>query len=123
MRVLHFEYSDFFRKVVHDMALRLGIDYMESNAGSNLFKLLSKNDVDVIITGMELSDMSVETLLSELRDSKYKSLPVIILTSSDVENITKRLRNLIFTDFILKENLTPDLFHKTIIQVVHRNSP
>lgn len=123
MRVLHFEYSDFFRKVVHDMALRLGIDYMESNAGSNLFKLLSKNDVDVIITGMELSDMNIETLLSELRDSKYKSLPVIILTSSDVENITKRLKSLIFTDFILKENLTLDLFHQTITQVIHRNNP
>lgn len=123
MRVLHFEYSDFFRKVVHDMALRLGIDYVESKSGSNLFKLLSKNDVDVIITGMELSDMSVENMLDELRDSKYKSLPVIILTSSDVENISKRLKNLVFTDFILKENLTPDLFHQTIVRVMHRHTP
>lgn len=117
MRILHFEYSDFFRKVIHDMTVRQGLDYIESKTGNNLFKLLSKYDVDVIITGMELSDMSVEDLLSELEDSKYSSIPVVILTSSDVENITKRLRHLNFTDFILKENLTPELFIQTVTRI------
>lgn len=121
MRVLHFEYSDFFRKIVHDMAVRKGIDYIESNSGSDLFKLLSKYEVDIIVTGMELSDMSVESLLNDLFDSKYRSLPVIILTSSDVENITKKLKNLKFNDFILKENLTPELFQQTLTNVSHQS--
>ncbi len=119
MRVLHFEYSDFFRRIVHDMSVRQGVDYVESNAGGDLFKLLSKYDIDVILTGMELADMSVETLLQDLEESKFQKTPVVILTSSDVDDISKRLKNLKFTDFILKEDLSPTRLKNTLSRISH----
>lgn len=106
MRILHFEYSDFFRKIVHDMTIQQGHDYIGSNSGADLYQLLGKYDVDIIFTGMELQDMSVESLLKEISASKYKNLPVVILTSSNVDNITRRLKQLQFSDFLLKENLS-----------------
>lgn len=117
MRILHFEYSDFFRKVVHDMCVRQGFDYIESSDGSTLFKMLGKYDIDVILTGTELADMNVEELLQELNGSKYENIPVVILTSSDVKNIKTRLKTLKFDDFILKESLTLDLLTQCIKRV------
>ena len=114
MKILHFEYSDFFRQIIHDMSSRLGFDYYGTSRGDDFFKLISKHDADVIITGMELSDMKAEELISNIKDSKYTDTPVIILTSLEIENIHKRLKELTFNDLILKENLTVDSFKKCI---------
>ena len=118
MRILHFEYSDFFRRVVHDMALRQGYDYVDSRDGKDLFKMLSKHDFDVILTGMELADMRVEELLSELDNSKYRDLPVVIITSTEVNNIHTRLKHLKFNDFILKESLNVDVLDKCLKRIM-----
>ncbi len=114
MRILHFEYSDFFRRIVHDMCLRMGADYIGTSHGEDLFKQLAKHDIDLIITGMELDDMSAETLIVQIRSSKYEKLPVVILTSSEITGIHKRLKGLQFDDFIMKENLTMDVFKRCI---------
>lgn len=114
MRILHFEYSDFFRHVVHDMALRLGYNYIGTSNGEDLFKILAKQDVDVIFTGMELGDMTAEVLISNIKSSKFDFLPVVILTSSEIADIHKRLKGLDFSDFIVKENLTIQTLKKCV---------
>lgn len=114
MRILHFEFSEFFRRFVHDLSVRLGYDYIGTDSGENAFKLLAKHDVNVIITGMELSDMHAEQLIEELKSSKYSDLPVVILTSSEIANIHKRLKGLEFSDFILKESLTIETLKKCV---------
>lgn len=116
MRVLHFEFSDFFRRIIHDMSTRLGFDYYGTSYGDDLFKALAKQDFDVIITGMELGDITAEKLIENLKASKYQNIPVIILTSSEIENIHKRLRQLEFNDLILKENLNIDVYKKCILR-------
>ncbi len=114
MRILHFEFSEFFRRFVHDLSVRLGYDYIGTDSGDNAFKLLAKHDVNIIFTGMELSDMPAEQLIEELKSSKYSELPVVILTSSEIANIHKRLKGLEFSDFILKESLTIESFKKCV---------
>ncbi|MDH8677553.1 response regulator [Fusibacter bizertensis] len=114
MKILHFEYSDFFRRVVHDMALRLGYDYIGTSNGDDLFKILAKHDIDVIFTGMELSDMSAESLISNIKSSKFDFLPIVILTSSEIADIHKRLKGIEFSDFIVKENLTIQSLKKCV---------
>lgn len=119
MRILHFEYSDFFRRMIHDMTVRQGYDYIGTSEGKSLFKWLSQTDIDVILTGMELSDMSVETLLAELSHTKYKHIPVVIITSTDVQGIQSRLKGLQYADFLLKENLTLASLSKCLTRVKH----
>ena len=116
MRLLHFEFSDFFRRIIHDMSTRLGFDYYGTSYGEDLFKALAKQDYDVIITGMELGDITAEKLIENLKASKYQNIPVIILTSSEIENIHKRLKQLEFNDLILKENLNIDVYRKCILR-------
>ncbi|MBF4695997.1 response regulator [Fusibacter ferrireducens] len=117
MRILHFEYSDFFRRVVHDLVLRSGHAYFETKKGSDLFRILAHDEIDVIFTGMELSDMSGENLIQDLKESKFKSIPVVILTSSEVDNLNKRLKGLDFYDFILKENLNIDTLNNILDRI------
>lgn len=114
MRILHFEYSDFFRHVVHDMSSRLGYDYIGTSNGDDLFKILAKQDVDIIFTGMELNDMTAEILISNIKSSKYDFIPVVILTSSEIADIHKRLKGIEFSDFIVKENLSLQSLKKCV---------
>lgn len=122
MRILHFEYSEFFRRVVHDMATRLGFDYIGSSDGEDLYKILAKAEVDVILSGMELSDMPAETLISELKKSKYADTPIVILTSTEIADIHKRLRGLEFNDLITKETLTLDRLRKCVSRFQKHNN-
>jgi CheY-like chemotaxis protein len=117
MTILHFEYSGFFKRVLHDLAILQGHNYIDSDQGEALFNLLAHYDVDVILTGLELSDMSAETLISNLKASKYKHIPVVIVTSSEVENVRARLKSLPFDDFILKEQLTPETLGKCLSKI------
>ncbi len=117
MRILHFDYSDFFRRVVHDLILSSGHAYFNSNQGADLYHILAHDEIDVIFTGMELSDMSAEDLIRDIKNSKYKNIPIVILTSSEVENLNKRLKGIPFYDFILKEQLTADLLNQVLDRI------
>ncbi|MDK2867948.1 MAG: two-component system, cell cycle response regulator [Clostridiales bacterium] len=117
MNILHFEYSDFFKRFVKDLVDNAGHTYIHTNRGEMLFNLLAHYDIDLIITGMELSDMTGEQLIQSLRTSKFKHIPIVIITSATVENINKRLRGVKFDDVILKENLTFDSFTKCIDRI------
>lgn len=122
MRILHFEYSEFFRRVVHDMSIRLGFDYIGTASGEDLFKILAKSDIDVILSGMVLNDMSAENLITNLKHSKYADIPIVILTSTEVADIHKRLRGLEFNDFITKESLTIDRLKKCVLRFQNNDS-
>ncbi len=114
MRILHFEYSEFFRRIVHDMATRLGFDYIGTADGQDLLKIMARTEIDVILTGMELSDMSAEALIASLKKSKYDDTPIIILTSTEIADIHKRLKGLEFNDLITKETLTLDRLKRCV---------
>ncbi len=119
MRILHFEFSDFFRRVVHDMSVRLGYEYIGTSNGEELFKILAKYDVDVIFTGMELSDMDAEHLISSIKASKYANTPIVILTSNEIADIHNRLKGIEFNDLIIKENLNVNSLKKCIMRFEH----
>ena len=117
MTILHFEYSEFFKKYVQDLVEQAGHTYIQSNRGDQLFTLLAHHDVDLIITGMELSDMCGENLIRDLQTSKFKRTPIVIITSASVENIRKRLQGLRFNDIIMKEQLNFDTFTKCVDRI------
>ncbi|HAS75027.1 MAG TPA: hypothetical protein DCS67_12855 [Clostridiales bacterium UBA8960] len=116
MRILHFEYSEFFRRIVHDMSTRLGFDYIGTSSGEDLFKIMAKNEIDVILSGMELNDMSAEMLIANLKSSKFSDIPIVILTSTEVADIHKRLKGLEFNDFLTKESLTIERLKKCVLR-------
>lgn len=122
MRILHFEYSDFFRRVIHDMSVRLGYDYVGTSHGGDFGNMMAKQAFDVVITGMALDDMDAEALIDKIRASKWPDLPVVILTSTNIADIHKRLKGLEFNDFITKESLNLDVLKRCISRMEHLNS-
>lgn len=114
MKILHLDYSSFFRKVIQDMILSQGHVYSGASSIGPGLELLSKDDYDVIFTGLELTDGSAEDLFKELAHSNYENIPVVIITSSEIKDITHRLKQLTFEDIILKDTLTSETLKRCL---------
>ncbi len=108
MQILHLEYSAFFRKIIHDMLVEAGFNPISTKNGKDLYKILATEDIDVVITGLELGDMTGEELIEDLRDSKFGNLPILVISGSDKSEIRERLKGLFIDDLIIKTNLTQD---------------
>lgn len=118
MHILHLEYSAFFRKIIKEMIIGSGHSPIESKYGSDLFKILAQTDVALIITGFELADMTGEELIESLRNSRYSDIPVVLITSLEVDEVRERLKGLKIQDYILKQDLSPDNFNKVIDRIL-----
>lgn len=119
MQILHLEYSAFFRKIVHDMLSAAGYNPISTSCGSELYKILAMEDVDVIITGLELSDMTGEELIEDLRASKFGNLPVVVVSGSDKAEIRERLKGIFVDDYILKSQLDQERLIDCVERLVH----
>ncbi len=114
MLILHLEYSDFFRRVLKDMIIQSGHSVIESKKGGDIFKLLAQNPVDMIITGLELSDMLGEEVIEELNESQFGDLPIVVITGLDIIDLKERIKGLKINDFILKQDLDLHSFQRVV---------
>lgn len=114
MKILHFEYSSFFAKVIKDMVERMGYSVIQTKNGSDLFKILSTEDVYVIITGLELADMSAKQMINDLHSSRYSQVPVIVITSNDMEEANAKLEGVSVKDIIVKQDMTFESFYQAV---------
>ncbi len=119
MQILHLEYSAFFRKIIHDMLIESGYNAISTKSGHDAYKVLAKDDIDVIITGLELADMTGEEIIEELRGSKYQDIPIVVITASDMAEVRQRLKGVFIDDFILKPQLTQERLEDVIHRVTH----
>lgn len=118
MNILHLEYSNFFRLMVKDLILESGHHAIEGKYGSDVFKVLALNDVSLIITGLELADMTGEELINHLRDSRYSDIPIVVITSLEPQEVKQRLKGLRIDDVILKQDLTNERFNLCIDRIL-----
>ncbi len=118
MHILHLEYSAFFRKIIKEMIIESGHSPVESKYGSDVFKILAQTDIALIITGFELADMTGEELIENLRGSRYSDIPIVIITSLEVEEVKERLKGIKIQDYILKQDLTPERFNNCIDRIL-----
>jgi len=118
MRILHLEYSGFFRKMVKELIISSGHTPFESKYGSDVFKILAQTDIDLIITGLELADMTGEELVEHLRNSRYGHVPIVLITSLEVDEVRQRLKGLKIDDYILKQDLNQDRFESCIDRIL-----
>ncbi len=117
MNILHFEYSDFFKMVMSDMVNRCGHHYESKSEGLHCLDILSQRSIDLIITGLELSDEKGEQMIKALNNSRYSKIPILIITSLDTENLQTRLKGLKFSDYIIKEQLTYEVLTQCLDRI------
>ena len=118
MKILHLEYSSFFSKIVKEMIEKMGYSVIQSKNGNDIYKILATEDIRLVITSLELSDSTAKDIVFELKNSKYNNIPIIIMTSNDLEDAHKKLEGLSIENFIKKQDLTFESFYQMVDDVL-----
>jgi two-component system, chemotaxis family, chemotaxis protein CheY len=84
MKILSVDDSITIRQTVNNMLDVLGIDFLEAENGKEALKVLeqSNGEVDLILLDWEMPVMDGKEFLDTVKaDKRYRSIPVIMLTS------------------------------------------
>ena len=120
MKILHIEHSKMIRTASRDVIMELGHDYIEATSQKETYDQLDQNNIDLIITGLELDDIDGEALIESIMASEYASTPIVVLTSYDNLEIRKKLFQLGVVDYQVKKNFNSNRL-KTYIEAIQIN--
>lgn len=113
LKILHLERSDLFRKVMKELVCRCGHQVVSVSTRTDARGRLAEGNIDLIVTGLELEDCRGEDFIRELNSSaEYRSLPIIVVTSTDSIEMRERLFALGVVDYMLKGDLDEERFHR-----------
>ncbi|MDF2547753.1 MAG: diguanylate cyclase [Anaerosolibacter sp.] len=124
--VLHVDSNPFYAEIAKDVVSQNSIEYLTARNIQEAFHLLENNEVDLIITGLEFTDGTGDAFILSIHKSKYKKIPIIVLSSRDDLSTKTTLFELGVIDFIPKslfiDRFVPylnniaslDSFHKTL---------
>jgi two-component system cell cycle response regulator len=122
INILHVERGTFFRKVIKDIAAQSGLVHFESDSAETAFEILEKEEIDLIITGLELSDTSGEQFIERLRRTQFNGIPVMVISSNDSMEIYEKMFSLGVVDFIHKKDISYDRFNRYIQSIVKEDT-
>ena len=91
--IVHVDNSEFFRKLVKTFLSEKGFESESFSRGEDVMDAVNAGEVNCVVTGLSLADMSGEELLKRLTVSP-KSVVKIVVTSSNDEAQYKRLKAL-----------------------------
>lgn len=107
--ILHLEQSDFIRNMVKSILTEKGFNYLSVNSAKEAYDILEKEEINLIITSMLISDENIETFMKTINNSESRDIPVFVVTGNDLAEDKKRVLNLGVSDYITKENLANEL--------------
>jgi len=108
-KIAHIDNSEFFRKQMKAFLEKAGHKVEGFEKGEDVLTAVGSDDIDIVIMGVEIMDMTGETLLQRLKEY-YPSVPVIAVTSSDNEERKQQLTSLGISAIINKsENWQEEL--------------
>jgi CheY-like chemotaxis protein len=91
--IIHTDNSEFFRKLMKTFLSELGRESESFERGEEAIEAVKAGRANVIITGLQLADMSGEEFIKRLTVSS-QAIPVIVVTSSEEEIKEQRLNAL-----------------------------
>ncbi|MBP6993945.1 response regulator [Candidatus Woesebacteria bacterium] len=87
--------------------------------GEELISLLETNKPDLIILDLVMPAKDGVSVLQELRrNTKWKSIPVIVVTNLDQKEDIKKCQDLGISDYIMKNKMSLERLHDKIRVVV-----
>lgn len=103
--ILHIDNNPFFKKLFLKASekLNIKISFFSVISLKDAHEILNNNKIDLILMGLEFSEKSVENFLVDLNSGPFKSIPVIVLTSTKDNTIKKKLFKLGAIDYITKD--------------------
>jgi two-component system, cell cycle response regulator len=89
--VLHVDASEVFRVLIRDRFMHHGWRYLGADSAAAAMKVLEHDEVQLIITALELSGAGGEEFIGTLAESRFRDIPVAVMSSSESLDIRKRL--------------------------------
>lgn len=118
INILHVERGSFFRKVIKDIAALSGLIHFEADSAESALEILKEEDIDLIITGMELADISGEEFIKKLLRTQYNGIPVMVISSSDSMEDYEKMFSLGVVDFIHKKDISAERFNRYVQSIL-----
>jgi two-component system cell cycle response regulator len=112
------ERGSFFRKVIKDIAAQSGLIHFEADSADAALEILRNESVDLIITGLELADVSGEEFVEQLHRTQFNGVPVMVISSSDSLDDYEKMFKLGVVDFIHKKDISYERFNRYVQSIV-----
>lgn len=107
--VLHVENNRFYHEIVKNIIKDEELQYIPVKSPEEAFRILESTKINLIITGLIFEVEAGEQFVKKLNMSKYKNLPILILSSTDDEDIKKKMFELGAAEFINKNFIADKL--------------
>lgn len=108
--ILHIDSSYFFRNVFDSEFSKYGINYIGAESIKDATDYLkNREDINLILTATEFKDENIEHFIKELSRSKYKNIPIFVITGN--EDVKKRIKifELGIVDYMVKSTPIPNI--------------
>ncbi len=116
--VLHVDNSHFFNKIVENAINKMGYNFISANDISRAVFELENNDIDLVITGLEIKGGGGEYFIRQLNSGSYKDIPVIVMTSNDSMEVRFNMFKLGVVDYIPKDKT----FKKSLLRFLKKHA-
>ncbi len=121
MRLLIVDDSSTMRKIIMRGIRQSGFkvdEFLEAGNGKEALQVLSSNEVDMILTDINMPEMNGLEFLEALRsEEKTKDVPVVMITTEGAENVVKKAQELGVNGFVRKP-FTPESLNLTLTKAL-----
>lgn len=111
--------SSTMRRIIKNTLQKLGFsNILEAEHGVEALEVLSKNEVDIIITDWNMPEMDGLTFVKTLRlDPKYIDIPILMVTTEAAkEDILTALKNGV-NNYVVKP-FTPEILQEKVFKLL-----
>ncbi len=111
--------SSTMRRIIKNTLQKLGFtNILEAEHGVEALEVLSKNEVDIIITDWNMPEMDGLTFVKTLRlDPKYVDVPILMITTEAAkEDILTALKNGV-NNYVVKP-FTPEILQEKVFKLL-----
>jgi PAS domain S-box-containing protein len=88
---------------------------------SSVYLQNPKSKVSLILLDLFLPDLGGDELIHKISDSAVQ-VPIVILTGYSDVNLAKESLQLGVYDYLIKDEVNPNILHKTILYALHRSN-
>lgn len=100
--LLHVDNSSFFRRIFKDYFEKKGYRCLSAETVDMAFALLQGNEIDLIVTGIEVRGGGGEFFTESVNKSEYRNVPIIVCTGTDSIDERKKMFSMGVIDYVPK---------------------
>lgn len=101
--ILHVETSKFYKSILNNICISLGMEYINTPDINEGFRILEKNKISLIITAMELRGGSAKEFINKINKTNSRNIPIVVITGNDSYDDRKSMYDLGIVDYISKQ--------------------